>query len=580
MKRLFSFIKGYRKEAVLGPLFKLVEATLELIVPLIIANIIDNGIAAVQSGAISAEAGRTEIIVQCLWLLALGAAGLVFSITAQYFCARAAVGVVTRMKGALFSHLGTLSYTEIDRLGTSTMITRMTSDANQVQTGFNLALRLLLRSPFVVFGAMIMACTIDLGSFAIFGITILVLSVVVFGIMLISMPLYKKVQSRVDGVVGKTRENLSGARVIRAFCKEESERREFDERNGALTRVQKLVGRISALMNPLTYIIINVAIVILIYTGAVKVADGPLSAGQVVALYNYMSQILVELIKLANLIITITKSVASASRISTVFDMKSSMVEGDRLEGEGGEFAVELDGAALTYYGAAHPSVEGLSLKVRRGETVGIIGGTGSGKTSLVNLIPRFYDATEGCVKINGTDVKEYATSALREKVAVVPQKAVLFAGSVRENMQVGNEGATDEQIMRALEIAQAKGVAEDKGGLDGRIEQGGKNLSGGQKQRLTIARALVKSPEILILDDSASALDFATDAALRMAIKNMDGNTTVFIVSQRASSIMYADKIVVLEDGRADAIGTHDELMEHSAVYREIYASQFSEEV
>lgn len=571
MKRVLSYMKGYTLECVLGPLFKLCEATLELIVPLIIANVIDNGIE-------NAEAGY--VVTQCLWLLMLGAAGLAFSVTAQYFCARAAVGGVTKMKSALFSHLGTLSYSEIDRLGTSTMITRMTSDANQVQTGVNLTLRLLLRSPFVVFGAMIMACGIDGGTAGIFGITILLLSVTVFGIMLVSMPLYGKVQSRVDGVVGKVRENLSGVRVIRAFCKEDEETAEFDVRSSLLTRVQESVGRISALMNPLTYIIINVAIVVLIHTGALKVAAGDLSAGQVVALYNYMSQILVELIKLANLIITVTKSVASAGRISAAFSTESSMKEGTESCGLESEFAVELSGAELTYQGSSHPSVEGVSIRVRRGETVGIIGGTGSGKSTLVNLIPRLYDATGGEVKVDGRCVKDYTSEALRRKIGIVPQRAVLFAGTVRDNMRLGNEGATDEEIERALSIAQASAVVADKGGLDAAIEQGGRNLSGGQRQRLTIARALVGSPEILILDDSSSALDYATDAALRAAIRNMDGGTTVFIVSQRASSIMYADRIIVLDDGRVMGVGTHDALLEGCEVYREIYRSQFREEV
>lgn len=572
MKKLLKYFNGYKKECVLGPLFKLFEATLELIVPLVIAAIIDQGIGNGDGG---------YVVRMCLWLLALGAVGLVFSITAQYFCARAAVGFVAKVRSALFGHLQTLSYTEIDRIGTSTMITRMTSDANQVQTGINLALRLLLRSPFVVFGAMVMAMTIDTDTTLIFAGTIGALSIVVFGIMLISMPLYKKVQARLDGVVGKTRENLSGARVIRAFCKEDAEIAEFGERNENLTKTQKTVGMISALMNPLTYVIINVAIVYLIYTGAVKVNIGELTDGQVVALYNYMSQILVELIKLANLIITITKSLASASRISAVFDIKSSIEDGKETEPNGeADYAVEFNDVTLTYAGAGDASLEGISFKARRGETIGIIGGTGSGKTSLINLIPRFYDASEGDVRVLGHDVREWSSDALRDRIGIVPQKAVLFAGTVRENMLWGNENATDEEINRALEIAQAAGVVADKGGLDARIEQGGKNLSGGQRQRLTIARALVKNPDVLILDDSASALDFATDAALRAAIRNIGGDTTVFIISQRASSIMHADRIVVLDDGRADGVGTHDELLECCEVYREIYASQFKKEV
>ena len=570
MKRLLKYFNGYKKECVLGPLFKLFEATIELIVPLIIAEIIDTGIGLGDTG---------YVVKMCLCLLALGAVGLVFSVTAQYFSAKAAVGFVTKVRAALFGHIQTLSYSEIDRIGTSTMITRMTSDSNQVQTGINLTLRLLLRSPFVVFGAMIMAFTIDESIAWIFAVTIAALCIVVFGIMLISMPLYKKVQERVDGTMRKTRENMSGARVIRAFCNEDDEVRDFSEKNGALAKAQKLVGAVSALLNPITYVIINVAIVYLIYTGAVQVDLGNLTDGEVVALYNYMSQILVELIKMANLIITITKSLASAGRISAVFDIGSSMEDGTLTASEGsGEYAVEFDGVSLTYGGAGDASLSDISFRVRRGETVGIIGGTGSGKSSLVNLIPRFYDATAGRVLINGADVREYTQDSLRDSIGIVPQKAVLFAGSVRDNMRWGNEGATDEEIMSAIKTAQAYDVVSDKGGLGARIEQGGKNLSGGQRQRLTIARALVGHPDILILDDSASALDFATDAALRRAIREASGDTTVFIVSQRASSIMHADKIIVLDDGRAVGIGTHDELLKTSEVYKEIYASQFEE--
>ncbi len=567
VKRLLHYLKGYVAESILGPLFKLFEATLELIVPLVIAAIIDNGISTGDKG---------YVVKMCLLLLLLGAVGLAFSVTAQYFAAKAAVGCVSKLRYSLFEHLGTLSYSEIDKLGTSTMITRITSDANQVQTGVNLALRLLLRSPFVVFGAMIMAFTIDFDSALIFAAVIPVLCIVVFGIMLISIPLYKKVQGRVDRVVVKTRENLSGARVIRAFCKEDSEIEEFSSRNNALKSEQSFVGAISALMNPLTYVIINIAIIVLIYTGAVRVNIGELTDGQVVALYNYMSQILVELIKMANLIITITKSVASAGRISAVFDIKSSIKDGEFTEGKGSEYAVEFNSASIKYGTASDNSLSDISFKVRHGETIGIIGGTGSGKTTLVNLIPRFYDVTSGEVIIDGRNVKEYKNSALVKKIATVPQKAVLFAGTVRENMLWGNEGASDDDIWQALEIAQAKGVVEDKGGLDARIEQGGKNLSGGQRQRLTIARALVSRSDILILDDSASALDFATDAALRSAIKNMNDGKTVFIVSQRASSIMYADKIIVLDDGHSVGIGSHEELLSSSDVYREIYESQF----
>ena len=572
MKRMLVYLREYVKESILGPLFKLFEAALELIVPLIIASIIDNGINA-------ATPDSSYVVKMSLLLLLLGAVGLAFSVTAQYFAAKASVGYVTKLRFALFSHIQTLSYSELDRLGTNTMITRMTSDANQIQTGLNLGLRLLLRSPFVVFGAMIMAFTIDGKSALTFVAAILLLSVVVFGIMLISIPLYKKVQSRLDGVLGKTRENLAGARVIRAFCKEEAETEEFGRRNEALTSVQKYVGKISSLMNPLTYVIINLAILWLIHTGAVQVKLGNLTQGEVVALYNYMSQILVELIKLANLIITITKAVASGARINSVFDINSSLTEGKLEEGTDSEIAVEFSDVSLTYGNSAESSLSGISFKAKRGDTVGIIGGTGSGKTSLINLIPRFYDPTCGMVLIGGQDAKLYTEQSLRKAVAVVPQKAVLFKGSIRDNMKLGNEAASDEEIFDALKIAQAESVVRDKGGLDAMIEQGGKNLSGGQRQRLTIARALVNKPDILILDDSASALDFATDAKLRSAIRQMSGNTTVFIVSQRASSIMHADKIIVLDDGEAVGIGTHSELLSSCSVYREIYASQFSEE-
>ena len=570
MKNLLKYINGYKKESILGPLFKLFEAALELTVPLVIAAIIDNGIA---------NSDRAYTVKMSLLLVLLGAVGLAFSVVAQYFAAKASVGYVTKLRYALFAHIGTLSHTELDTLGTSTLITRMTSDANQVQTGLNLALRLLLRSPFVVFGAMIMAFTIDVKSALTFATVIPALSVVVFGIMLISMPLYKKVQSKLDKVLSKTRENLTGVRVIRAFCREESEIDEFKEKNTDLTATQKYVGRFSALMNPLTYVLINLAILWLINVGAIRVNSGILTQGMVIALYNYMSQILVELIKLANLIISITKALASAARIQSVLDVKSSQENGREKSGVDSEFAVEFSNVTLQYKNSGAPSLADISFKVKKGDTVGIIGGTGSGKTSLVNLIPRFYDATGGAVFIDGADVRTFDTEALREKIGVVPQKAVLFTGSIRDNMLWGNKSATDEEIMDALEIAQAKGVVLDKGGLDFKIEQGGRNLSGGQRQRLTIARALVKNPEILILDDSASALDFATDASLRSAIRNMAGERTVFIVSQRASSIMHADKIIVLDDGDAVGIGTHEELLESCPVYQEIYYSQFKKE-
>ena len=567
MKNFFKHLRGYRVEAVLGPFFKLCEATLELIVPLVVASIIDRG---VQSG------DRAYIVKMCLILALLGAVGLAFSVTAQYFAAKASVGFVTRMRSSLFSHIQTLSYNEIDTLGTSTLITRMTSDANQVQSGLNLTLRLLLRSPFVVFGAMIMAFTIDFNSALTFAAVIPALSVVVFGIMLISMPLYKSVQGKLDGVLHKTRENLSGVRVIRAFCKEDAEIAEFEKRNSSLSKSQQFVGKISALMNPLTYVLINLAIVWLIDIGSVKVNSGAISQGELIALYNYMTQILVELIKLANLIITITKALASFGRINKVFKTQNSMKNGSLASGLDDTYAVEFCNAELKYEGSAEPSLSGISFKAKRGETVGIIGGTGSGKTSLVNLIPRFYDTSSGAVYVNGADVRTFDIEALNKKIGVVPQRAVLFSGSLRDNMRWGNENATDEEIYKALETAQAKDVALQKGGLDFNIEQGGKNLSGGQRQRLTIARAIVKDPEILILDDSASALDYATDAALRAAIRNIEKEKTVFIVSQRASSIMHADKIIVLDDGEAVGIGTHEELLLSCPVYKEIYSSQF----
>ncbi len=572
MKRLLKHLKGYIKECILGPLFKLFEATLELIVPLIIALIVDRGIEG------DGDVGFT--VTMCIVLVLFGAVGLGFSVTAQYFCAKAAVGFSGRIRYALFAKMQTLSYTDIDRLGTSTMITRMTGDTSKVQNGLNLALRLLLRSPFVVFGAMIMAFIVDPTAAVSFAVVIPVLSVVVFGIMLITMPLYKKVQRGTDGILGKTRENLSGARVIRAFRKEKDEVRDFSERNNALTRVQKRVGMISSLLNPLTYVIINLAILWLMELGAIQVEHEFLTAGEVLALYNYMSQILVELIKLANLIISITRALASATRIADVLDIKSTERCGDVIDGAAGEYAVEFNSASLTYSGAGAPSLSDISFTARHGETIGIIGGTGSGKTSLVNMIPGFYPATEGSVFIDGVNVLDYDTTALREMIGVVPQRAVLFRGTVRDNMRYRCADATDEEIWRALDIAQARSVVEGKGGLDALIEQGGRNLSGGQRQRLTIARALVGSPRVLILDDSASALDFATDAALRQAIRTMGGDTTVFIVSQRTSSIMHADRIIVLDDGETVGIGTHEELLRSCDIYREIHATQFGEGV
>lgn len=567
MKKLLVYLKDYIKESILGPLFKLLEALFELFVPLVIAAIIDTGI----------ENGDTGYIIKmCLVLVLLGFVGLAFSITAQYFAAKASVGFVSKIRHVLFGHIQSLSYSELDQIGTSTLITRMTSDMNQVQNGMNLALRLLLRSPFVVFGAMIMAFTIDVPSAMIFVYVTILLLIVVFGIMLGSIPLYKKVQQKLDAVMTVTRENLTGVRVIRAFCKEDEETDDFINKNNELTASQKFVGKISALMNPVTYVIINLAIIRLIHTGAVRVEAGILTQGAVVALYNYMSQILVELIKLANLIINITKSIACGNRIQAVLDIKPDLESGNSSCNEG---SVEFDHVNLRYKNAGADSLSGITFTAAKGETIGIIGGTGSGKSSLVNLIPRFYDAASGEVKVGGVNVKDMDVEQLREKIGVVPQKAVLFHGTIRENMQWGVTNASDDEIMEAIEAAQGLDVIKAKGGLECEIEQGGKNLSGGQRQRLTIARALVKKPEILILDDSASALDFATDAALRKSLRELDYHPTVFIVSQRTSSIQHADRIIVLDDGAAVGIGTHDELMKSCSVYQEIYNSQFKKE-
>lgn len=567
MKKLWKYVRGYEKESVLGPLFKLFEALLELLVPLVVAAIIDKGIGGGDKG---------YLVKACLLLVGLGAAGLLFSVTAQYFAAKASVGFVTALRHSLFSHVSGFSYTELDTVGVSTLITRMTTDANQVQSGYNMTLRLLLRSPFVVFGAMIMAFTIDLRAALIFAVTIPVLSLVVFGIMLLSIPLYKKVQQKLDRVVSSTRENIAGVRVIRAFCKEEEEEAEFRRRNNDLTRIQKFVGRISNLLNPVTYILINLATIYLIYTGALRVDTGDLTQGEVVALYNYMAQILVELVKFASLIISITRALASAGRIAAVLDIEPGMEEGAAsFHGVSGEEAVRFENVSLRYQNAGENSLDSISFSVKKGETVGIIGGTGSGKSSLVNLIPRFYDATEGSVRIDGKNVREYDSASLRAKIGVVPQKAVLFSGTIRENLLWGKEDADDEALWEALRIAQADRVVADKGGLDAVVEAGGRNLSGGQRQRLTIARALVRRPEILILDDAASALDFATDAALRRALREIR-ETTVFIVSQRASSLMHADKIVVLDDGEAVGVGRHEELLAGCPLYREIYETQF----
>lgn len=573
MKKLLCYLKEYKKESVLGPLFKLLEATLELFVPLVVAAIIDTGIG---------NQDRGYVVKMCLVLVLLGLIGLAFSVTAQYFAAKAAVGFVTTIRHVLFGHIQKLSYAELDTQGTSTLITRMTSDMNQVQNGVNLTLRLLLRSPFVVIGAMVMAFTIDVKAALVFVVGIPALAVVVFGVMLACIPLYRKVQNRLDKVLGLTRENLTGVRVLRAFCKEEEQEAEFQKQNQTLTDTQKFVGRISALLNPLTYVIINVAIIALIWIGAIRVDMGIITQGAVVALYNYMSQILTELIKLANLIINITKSVACGNRIQSVLEVEPSVKDGAATvsgDGEAGKsaYSVVFEHAGIRYPDAAQEAVSDITLNVRPGETIGIIGGTGSGKSSLVNLIPRFYDCSSGAVYVDGRNVCTYGLTELRDKIGVVPQKSVLFAGTIRSNMQWGKPDATDEEIFVALEIAQAKDVVSKKEkGLDTEVEQGGKNFSGGQRQRLTIARALVKQPEILILDDSSSALDFATDAALRMAIGSMKHKPTLFIVSQRTSAIQYADKIVVLDDGSVVGIGTHEELINTCEVYREIYDSQY----
>ena len=572
MFKLLRFMKGYRKESILGPFFKMLEVVFELMVPLIVANIVDIGI----------KGDNTSYIFKMSLLLVLfGLIGLTSTLAAQYFAAKAAVGFASKVRFALFEHIGRLSYTELDTVGTSTLITRMTSDINQVQQGVNLTLRLFLRSPFIVFGALIMAFTVDAKAALWFVVVIPILSIVVFGIMLVSIPLYKKVQSGLDRVVGLTRSGLSGARVVRAFCTENREVDEFEERNNTLTEIQKFVGRISALMNPLTYVIINLAVIALIYTGAIRVETGIITQGAVIALYNYMSQILVELIKLTNLIINITKSVASGNRIQSVFEIESIQTERENPIVSDDAGTIELKNVSLKYKGAAENSLQNITFSVKKGETVGIIGGTGSGKSTLVNMIPRFYDSSEGELLIGGVNVMEWSTEALRERIAVVPQKAVLFKGTIRENILWGNENATDDDIYAALETAQALDIVmkkDDK--LDYLVEQSGRNLSGGQRQRLTIARALVKKPQVLILDDSSSALDYATDSALRKAIAESTDGMTVFIVSQRASSVMNADKIIVLNDGEAVGIGTHDELLSTCDIYSEIYHSQFKKGV
>ena len=577
MKRLMMYLKDYKKESILAPLFKLLEAFFELMVPLVMANIIDYGISNRNMGYI----GKMGLL-----LLLLGVVGLASSITAQFFAAKAAVGVSTKLRQALFDHIEDLSFTDIDKAGTSTMITRMTSDVNQVQSGINMTLRLFLRSPIIVFGAMIMAFTIDVKCALIFVVAIPLLSVVVFGIILSTIPMYKKVQSRLDQVLGITRENLTGVRVIRAFHQEAKEEERFRENNEALSAMQIFVGKISACMNPVTYVIVNGAIIALIYTGAVQVNIGNLSQGEVVAIINYMNQILVELVKLANLIVTMTKALACAERVASVFDIGADAAyvgaQNQKLADKVDKSAPFLDfkHVSLTYQGAGAPTLQDMNFTVNRGDTVGIIGGTGSGKTSLVNLIPGFYPATEGEILLEGRDIKTMSDEELRGRIGVVPQKAVLFKGTIRSNLQWGKPDATEEEMWKALELAQASEVVEGKDGkLDATVAQNGKNFSGGQRQRLTIARALVREPEILILDDSASALDYATDAKLRAALRTLENKTTTFIVSQRASTIRHADKIIVLDDGEIAGVGTHDELLKDCTVYQEIYYSQYPEQ-
>jgi len=571
------YLKDYKKESILAPLFKLLEAFFELMVPLVMANIIDYGISNRNMGYI----GKMGLL-----LLLLGVVGLASSITAQFFAAKAAVGVSTKLRQALFDHIEDLSFTDIDKAGTSTMITRMTSDVNQVQSGINMTLRLFLRSPIIVFGAMIMAFTIDVKCALIFVVAIPLLSIVVFGIILSTIPMYKKVQSRLDQVLGITRENLTGVRVIRAFHQEAKEEERFRENNEALSAMQIFVGKISACMNPVTYIIVNGAIIALIYTGAVQVNIGNLSQGEVVAIINYMNQILVELVKLANLIVTMTKALACADRVASVFEIGADAAymgaQNQKLADKVDKSAPFLDfkHVSLTYQGAGAPTLQDMNFTVNRGDTVGIIGGTGSGKTSLVNLIPGFYPATEGEILLEGRDIRTMSDEELRGRIGVVPQKAVLFKGTIRSNLQWGKPDATEEEMWKALELAQASEVVDGKPGkLDATVAQNGKNFSGGQRQRLTIARALVRNPEILILDDSASALDYATDAKLRAAIRTLEDKTTTFIVSQRASTIRHADKIIVLDDGEIAGVGTHDELLKDCTVYQEIYYSQYPEQ-
>lgn len=569
MKSLLKYLKNYKKESFFAPAFKMLEALFELIVPLVVASIIDNGILKNDSG---------KIISDAVILIVLAIVGMVASITAQYFAAKAAAGFGREMRNDLFAKIQSLSFSELDNMGTSTFVTIMTNDTTQVQNGVNMVLRLFLRSPFIVFGAMIMAFTVDVKCALVFLVTIPLLSFVVFGIMKYTIPKYREIQNELDSVTQKTRENLTGARVVRAFTSEESEIESFEKQNKLLSHLQKAVGRISAMMNPLTYIIINVAIVVLVYVGAVRVNIGELSQGQVVALYNYMSQILVELIKLANLIITVTKGLACAARIEKVFELKNTLEHNENVV-KADDSAVFFDNVSIKYQGASEDSLKNVSFKAKKGSVIGVIGGTGSGKSTLVSLIPHFYDATGGTVYVNGVDVKSQNPDELRNKIGFVLQKAVLFKGTVRENLKWGNANATDEEMLDALDKAQVLQTVLEKGGLDTKISQNGGNLSGGQKQRFSVARALVRKPEILVLDDSSSALDFATEAAMRKEILKLDYKPTVFIVSQRASSVMFADLILVLDDGECVGAGKHDELLENCEVYREIYESQFGKE-
>lgn len=571
MSKLLKYLKKYKIESILAPFFKLIEVAFELTVPLIVSTIIDVGI---ENG------DKVYIIKRCLLLGLLGILGLCSTLVAQYFSAKASVGFATDIRHALFKHIGKLSYSQLDSLGAPTLITRLTGDINQVQTGTNLTLRLVLRSPFVVFGAVIMAFTVDAKSSIVFVVAVPALAAVVFAIMLVCIPMYRKVQQKLDGLLSKTRENLLGTRVVRAFCKEEEEIADFDAKNSALTEMQTAVGRISAFMNPATFVLINLAIIALIYVGAIRVDSGAISRGAVVALYNYMSQILVELIKLANLIISVTKAIACGNRIQSVLDIEPGTVPGTVTDGnENSEYSVEFDKACLSYNGSEE-SLHNIDLKIKRGSSIGVIGSTGSGKTSLVNLIPRFYDVTGGCVLVDGVDVRDYDTKALRSKIGVVSQKKALFAGTVRDNIRFGKQDATDEEIWQALETAQAKQMIEDKSGqLDFVLEQEGKNLSGGQRQRMTIARAIVRKPEVLILDDAASALDYATGAALNKALRNTDFAPTVITVSQRVAAIRNADTIVVLDEGEIVGMGTNDELLRSCEVYKEIFDSQLEKE-